>query len=387
MTQPFCVLPFIQFANNVEGMYQACCISNVTEYDIAKLKPMDFFNSEYMKGLRKDMLSDKVTTRINGTCTKCLFNEKVSGTSKRTKNNEEVTIPDDIIQKALNEEDIVPKEIEYLKLKIYGNKCNLRCYMCSPTSSSKVAADWKKHGEWNRPAIINPFLRMDKDFLYEGIEEVLPYLDMLELVGGEPFMFPELEGFMKWIIEKGYAENLKLRFITNGTRTNQKIFDLFDEFKRIEIILSVDAYGKKDDYIRDLSNWNTKLKFLDMCLKNKKIKMSYSNTYTWMNIGHLPELWKFFYDEYGIEMRLNNPVSYPPYFAAVHLPHDIKQYYIENMYTFEFTNKESLMQTLTTYGDPWMFERGMKRVKQLDKRRNRSLLDEFPEFEKYYNEA
>lgn len=382
--KPYCKLPFIQFANNVEGKYQACCIATVSEYHVSNVKPMDFFNSEYMKGLRKDMLSGKMTDRISGTCKKCISNEKISGTSKRIDNNEKATVSDDSIAKSFIGEDIKPTSIEYLKIKIYGNKCNLRCYMCSPISSSKVAADWKKHGEWNKPAIINPFKDMDPEFLYDGLAEVMPYLEMIEMVGGEPLMFPELIDFMSWLIDKGYSENLTLRFITNGTIIDPEIFSYFKDFKKIEIIVSIDAYGKKDDYIRDLSNWETKIKFIELC-RSMDIHLAYSNTFTWLNIGHLPELWHFFNDTYGVNLRLNNPVSFPAYYNAVHLPKDIKDYYLENTFNTEFTNKKALKKILETEGDHDLFMQGMARTKQLDIRRGNNLLEQFPEFEKYYN--
>lgn len=384
--KPYCTLPFIQFANNVEGKYQACCIANLTDYTITKTKPMDFFNSEYMKNLRKDMLGDEITDTISGTCKKCIHNERVSGRSKRIDNHRS-TVSDDTIQKSLNGEDITPTQIEYLKLKIYGNKCNLRCYMCSPISSSKVAADWKKHGEWNRPAIINPYQEVDPNFLYEGLDEVIPYLDMIELVGGEPLMFPELLDFMGWMIDRGYAEKLTLRFITNGTIVDPEIFSYFKDFRKVQMIVSVDAYGKKDDYIRDGSNWNTKLQFIKYCRQTPNLIMSYSNTFTWLNIGHLPELYHFFKDEFGVELSLNNPVTYPEYFQAVHLPEDIKQLYLDTTFQSEFRNKESLTQILKTPGDPEQFKAGIKRVKQLDERRGNYFLEQFPEFEKYYNAA
>lgn len=384
--KPYCTLPFIQFANNVEGKYQACCIANLTDYTITKTKPMDFFNSEYMKNLRKDMLGNEITDTISGTCKKCIHNERVSGRSKRIDNHRS-TVSDDTIQKSLNGEDITPTQIEYLKLKIYGNKCNLRCYMCSPISSSKVAADWKKHGEWNKPAIINPYQEVDPNFLYEGLDEVIPYLDMIELVGGEPLMFPELLDFMGWMIDRGYAENLTLRFITNGTIVDPEIFSYFKDFKKVEMVVSVDAFGKKDDYIRDGSDWNTKLQFIKYCRQTPNLRMSYSNTFTWMNIGHLPELYHFFKDEFGVELGLNNPVTYPEYFQAVHLPEDIKQLYLDTTFQSEFRNKESLTQILKTPGDPQKFKDGMKRVKQLDERRGNYFLEQFPEFEKYYNAA
>lgn len=384
--KPYCTLPFIQFANNVEGKYQACCIANLTDYTITKTKPMDFFNSEYMKNLRKDMLGNEITDTISGTCKKCIHNERVSGRSKRIDNHRS-TVSDDTIQKSLNGEDITPTQIEYLKLKIYGNKCNLRCYMCSPISSSKVAADWKKHGEWNKPAIINPYQEVDPNFLYEGLDEVIPYLDMIELVGGEPLMFPELLDFMGWMIDRGYAENLTLRFITNGTIVDPEIFSYFKDFKKVEMVVSVDAFGKKDDYIRDGSDWNTKLQFIKYCRQTPNLRMSYSNTFTWMNIGHLPELYHFFKDEFGVELGLNNPVTYPEYFQAVHLPEDIAQLYLDTTFQSEFRNKESLTQILKTPGDPQKFKDGMKRVKQLDERRGNYFLEQFPEFEKYYNAA
>ena len=57
--------------------------------------------------------------------------------------------------------DLTPTDMDSFKIKIFGNLCNLKCTMCNPNASSKIAAEFKKHGEWNKPAIINPSKQMD----------------------------------------------------------------------------------------------------------------------------------------------------------------------------------------------------------------------------------
>ena len=393
--KPWCPLPFVQFANDVTGRYQACCIASRTNQYLSDVKPMDFFNSDYMKQLRYDMLNDTPSELVSWTCKKCIKQESDSGFSKRTDNLGKILsttanniIDDESIEKVLNKEDLAPTHIDHLKLKIYGNKCNLRCVMCSPDSSSKIAAEMKKYKEYNGPTIINPYADTDPKFLYEGLGEILPYLNMLELVGGEPFMFPELPDFMRFLIDSGYARKLKLRFITNGTIIDPEIMAMFKWFKRIDIVLSVDAYGKKDDYIRDLSNWEDKVKFIKTCSIFKNLTMGFSNTYTWINVGHLYELYEYFYLTFGISLPLNNPVTYPICFQAVNLPDDIREIYLKNYEDKQWPNKEVFINLLTSpNADHGRFMEGMTYLKKLDKRRGKYLLDQFPEFEKYYNEV
>ena len=57
-------------------------------------------------------------------------------------------------------------------------------------------------------------------------------------------------------VEKGYAKNIDIHYNTNGTQLPQKeIFDLWKNFKRVEIAFSIDDVGQPFEYQRHPAKW------------------------------------------------------------------------------------------------------------------------------------
>ena len=57
-------------------------------------------------------------------------------------------------------------------------------------------------------------------------------------------------------IAEGYSKNITIRYHTNGTVMSPKILQLWEQFKAIDVCISMDSWGKKNDYIRYPGNWN-----------------------------------------------------------------------------------------------------------------------------------
>jgi len=154
MIKPYCILPFVQFSTTASGNYQACCIANHQEENIIDITPMDFFNGDHMKQLRWDMLQPGEPSQlIKDTCFKCIENEINSGNSKRIQNyyttndfKKNALNPSSLNKIAENKDyNLEPTDMDSFKIKIFGNLCNLKCTMCNPKVSSRIAAESKKH--------------------------------------------------------------------------------------------------------------------------------------------------------------------------------------------------------------------------------------------------
>ena len=79
-------------------------------------------------------------------------------------------------------------------------------------------------------------------------------------------MIPEHYNILQFMVDEGYAKDCCLRYNSNGTELNEKLFVLWSKFKEVTFNFSIDAYGDKNDYIRYPSEWNTiakNLKTLD----------------------------------------------------------------------------------------------------------------------------
>ena len=392
--KPFCVLPYVQFSTTVSGDYQACCIAKQQKENIIDISPLEFFNSNHMKQLRYDMLQENISPLIKDTCYKCIINEKNTGNSKRLQNlyttrDDKVGVLKQSTLKNISENkdvNLTPTDMDSFKIKIFGNLCNLKCTMCNPNASSKIAAEFKKYGEWNKPAIINPSNHMDMNKFLNDLKIVLPTTNQIEIVGGEPFLYPETFELVNWIVENDLAKNLEIRFVTNGMTENFDLFSLFKYFKQVTVMFSVDGFGKKDEYIRTGTNWEEKVMLMKNVAQIPKVKMSFSTTTQLLNIGYLDEIHDFITNTFGITPRLNNSLSFPNWARAVNVPKKIANKYLKRYENKRFNNKPYHIKTLSNDKERHhhLFEYAIKRYKQFDKRRNTNLLDVYPEFEAYY---
>ncbi len=61
---------------------------------------------------------------------------------------------------------------------------------------------------------------------------------------------------LEYCVQKGFAKNIDIHYNTNGTQLPpQDIFDLWSNFKRVEIAFSIDDVGEQFEYQRHPAKW------------------------------------------------------------------------------------------------------------------------------------
>ena len=246
-------------------------------------------------------------------CSNCKNSEKVSGTSMRT-----------IWNHALNDYDIPmstivdPNNVYYLDLT-FSNKCNSKCMTCNPDSSDQWGKEYFEI--WGRPVgdinelnktTVNPNdINHLKIYIAEDntidIYNTYPNVTRIAFVGGEPTIMEEHTLFCQQLITGDRAKNITLSYVTNLTSITNSLIELWSHFKGIHLNLSIDGYGKVNDYIRYPFKWskiekNTRLLF-DLHKKEPhKYSLNLSHTVSMFNIIQSPKLlnwWCDLCDEYG----------------------------------------------------------------------------------------
>jgi organic radical activating enzyme len=266
----YCTYPWKQLFSDSYGVYMPCCMATVdhphngcwnsgkSDFPAPKvddISPSEYYYSDYMKQLRSDMRGGKTTPLIEKVCANCIKEEKEGREGSR--------IPQ------LNEP--LGRIIE-VKLRLYGNVCNLSCYMCRiKDSSSRIKqteklmqidpkfgemleydklTDEMKHGGVNYNVI-------------EDIKKLAPKIKKIYIIGGEPFIMPRHYEVLNALIETGQAKNIVLKYHTNLTKLEwegNNIFDYIKKFKGCEINWSLEALGERNNYIRFGSEWESNLK-------------------------------------------------------------------------------------------------------------------------------
>lgn len=330
-SKTFCVLPWIHLSSRPDGKMRTCCTSNassVQDPDSAKKIgggevgvvrtnngiPANFnhttleeaWNSDYMRNVRKLMLRGEKPA----SCIKCYKEEDAGHLSKRHWENKYWAERYDI-DSIVSETDVdgnIPVKIRYIDLRM-GSKCQLACVMCSPHDSS----GWIK--EWNEifPQIQNEKLKNTSQWENKGrvhgasynwhknnprfwteLFAQIPNMYQLYFAGGESLIIDEHYELLEECVKRGHAKNIELRYNSNAVEWRDDLFDLWKEFKRVRFHYSIDAYGKKNDYIRYPSNWQHQEEvFWKLDSTDDNVEITTATTIMALNVAYIPEFVKW----------------------------------------------------------------------------------------------
>lgn len=317
----FCVLPWIHLATRPNGDMRICCVANASgadsgDYTVGLVKkengepanfgtdlPTEAFNNDYMKSVRKTMLKGEVPA----SCLKCYEEEQQGIASKRIWETgtwhlqEQIDIKELIAETA--EDGEIPYNLKYLDLRL-GHTCNLKCIMCSPHDSSMWVPEHKKvfpifqsplikkQMDW-KPESFNNYWHENPKF-WEQVFEQIPNIRQLYFAGGEPLLIKEHKMFLQEIIRRGYADKIGLRYNTNGILVNDEIIEIWEQFKKVKVGISLDAIGDRVNYIRYPTDWSVVEQNL-WRLENTsdKIQTNIALAIQILNIKHVPEFIKW----------------------------------------------------------------------------------------------
>jgi MoaA/NifB/PqqE/SkfB family radical SAM enzyme len=333
----FCVLPWTHRYVSERGRIYPCAFSTESGSALKKENGEYFqlsdlsaaWNSLEMRTLRLEMLSGK---KPQG-CARCFRLEGFGLQSLREVANRAWSeeIADRVAQSSPSGE--APEWIDSLDLRL-GNFCNLRCRMCSPESSRKLAEEFRglhpelsesyfselKNLDWFRSAEAREILLKNKKNLRE-----------LHFAGGEPFLIPELKDFLKDLLDAGCAQDIILTFNTNLTVLPPGILDFFPHFKQVKIIVSLDAHGDLNDYIRFPSEFNkieNNLRLLDMNFHSYgRLLVCFHVTVQMYNVLLLDKLIQYVSRSFShfLPFPILSALHWPAYFAPMVLPDALKE--------------------------------------------------------------
>ena len=220
-----------QVCVRADGQYRLCCVSleDSNTENVKTHTPQEWLSSK----THKDAVESFAQGVWPDACKTCANREEQGLPSKRT------------------QADLGPG-ISHLDIR-FGNSCNLKCISCWEQSSSSIA---EEAIEMHKQGIIpvNNVLEIPNfNWASEAaIEQLVKYpLKEVYLTGGEPMMVKHLPMLLERL-----DSSIAIRFNTNGTIYNPKLEKLLKRFDIINMAVSIDAIGKRAEYIRYGSNWN-----------------------------------------------------------------------------------------------------------------------------------
>ena len=340
------------------------------------MKPSEFWHGEVRATALNNMFKGK---SVKG-CDQCYANEKNNTPSSRSFYN--------------TYDDTPSKDLPTMVDLDFSNFCNLKCLMCNPGRSSEWAKD--------RGDPDNGIKSISMD-LIDDLASISDNIEQMTIQGGEPSIMKEFEYYFECLDKKNILCNIDLQVITNATNVNTKFYRLLERFKSVRLSVSIDAFGKANNYIRWPSNFvqieknlikmselknNVKVEILNSL--NVLSMFNYHNFLTWCKKIELLYSKKGKY--FGVvPMKVLNPAQWSPFMAPKNLKDkfikDVKQFIQTDNLTHNSNFKTEIMMLINrmhkTNVNPQVIDLLKSNVKLLDTQRKIKITEFIPDFYKY----
>jgi organic radical activating enzyme len=218
----------------------------------------------------------------------------------------------------------------------FNNKCNLKCLYCGPFLSSAWALENEQHGIEDNTNYINDALYKKRlQEFYTWMEKHYLNLREFHILGGEPLIQQETFDCIDWMIDHPNVD-LDVEIFSNMQikpalfkRQMEKIKELVNACKTVEIVASIDCWGKESEYIRsglDLSTFTENMEHL--IYECPEIIPTMNWTVSSLSIHSTPELIKKVINWNdkckGRKISVNyNKVVHPEILDPHHLPEEV----------------------------------------------------------------
>ena len=411
VSKTFCVLPWTHLATYTDGSVLLCCVAknnlrlNLNETTLAKA-----WNSDVLMDVRQKMLRGQPVS----SCARCYSEESVGYESHRVAENKawERRFTKEWLQGRIDstqENGHLEETLVSVDLRL-GNTCNLTCVMCRPKDSSKWTGLAKKlensvrneglYHEWKGAAEINQsrFEWYKNSEFWQDLLSVLPSARQLILGGGEPMLLDEHLALIEACVSSGHAEHIQLRYHTNGTILDEKIFELWKHFKLVEIFVSVDAIGERNHYMRHPAVWSNIEKNLHKLdgYPHNNLRILLLCSVHLMSVFYLDEFAKWIEDQNfklvsaGTSGYFHPGVVHEPAYLSIQvLPENLKKIITEKVQAFESVSKNrspkigGILNFMNAADQSHLLTKSKEYIRSLDEARKTSFAKTLPELQEH----
>ena len=396
------MMPWIHLHTTPTGVAAPCCIAESCATDDgvgnSRTQSLDeLVNSDSMKQLRLDMLAG----RKNAECTKCYEHEKQGVKSFRQFSSDEWKHAfSDVIENTDLEDGSLKKfKMRYFDIR-FSNICNFKCRTCGSGFSTQWEQEDLKSGVFYAKVL-------PKNNNPKFLQNVIDQIDNMEVAyfaGGEPLITEEHYIILEEMIKRGKTD-IKLRYNTNLSNfkyKNKDILDLWSKFEHdVEIYASIDHYGKRAEYIRHGTVWETVEKNFIRAKHTGFINIQINTVLSAFNYLTIFDFYKYLIDnkmytpEDNIYTLYN--MSTPDFLTCHILPPELKEkgnqsikdaiaYMQSHGFRKEQIDQLEITEQWVNSKNTWAEHQAKFReeVKRLDALRDEDFMETFPEISKLY---
>ena len=320
----------------------------------------DAWNSDHLKRIRSDLLSGIEAPE----CSNCFNTEKLGKKSLRQSTFEKAWT---------SSIDINNPKIKFVDVR-FSNECNLKCLSCHSSKSNQIGLE---------EGLTHPTKTLD---IYNSLTDIASDLEEINFSGGEPLLHKDMYRLLDYLIVNGYSKNIRLKFSTNSTIFKEEFINIIQKFKAASIHVSIDNYGKRNEYIRFPSQWNS----IERNFKNYEKNLP-GNSRLIINqvVSNLSIVGiKEFYDWHNMQnfnfKFINHTILQKPLHLRCHIiPNNVKNSLIKDL-----QHIPKLKPILPYVMQPYSEEDKndfIEYIKRKDKLRGVNILDYCPEFEEWFS--
>ena len=428
-SKTFCVMPFVHQNLKQEGRVTACWRAQGDLGNNNKNTLTEIFNSDETKELRRAVLNnerpegcrscwDAEDSGVDSTRLQTLTNwdvvdNQLSFTDGETPKEGSAALEQCVLEQVEDDYSFPIRNLKSIEVR-FDNICNLMCRHCSPVYSSLWEKAVRKMPELDDASAgkrrESQHISLNADIVDE-VEKLAPHLEEILITGGEPLYHTKHFDFLKKL--EPYAHNITLNYNSNFATleyAGQSILPLWRKFKRVGVLVSVDADPKIYPYVRVHghidkveANIKTAMKELD------NLFLQTTCTTSVLNITRLTEVFEYFI---SLNTRVHaSLVQYPSQLNPRILPKEMKVKITEEWNAFVgnldyYLDKHNITsekrriyykeripkigKRLITYMNASdLFEKDWKNFmnfsKTQDTYHSTDILEYYPEFKEYWN--
>jgi hypothetical protein len=318
----FCLCPFLgSFYQSHRVVSEGCAKTTSTivpcsvfdwdgrtdDFDLIDNSILTTVNSPRWKDLRQQFLAGKYKNIPQ--CSTCHNADSLGGSAPRIGANKHFTehYTGDLIADI---QEIIDNDLETQRLVSLdwfpSNYCNYSCVMCAGGASSSRMTFEIKIDKIDRKIEIKS---VSDDFF-----QVLRSVEIINFTGGETLMQSQVVDIMQYMVDNKIASNKTIFILTNCSSDPDKFQFLFQHFRRVIFMCSLDGVGSVIEYQRRGCKWsvveNNSLKIL----KNTSLGSVINFVMTAINAPGAADFVDWLYQH-----SVSNGVSISPVFRSTYL--------------------------------------------------------------------
>jgi MoaA/NifB/PqqE/SkfB family radical SAM enzyme len=284
----FCILPFVHSCIWQTARAHPCCMNHYVLGELATNSIEEIYSNknDTLTNFRKPFLTDT----LHESCYKCKDIEDHGGNhSYRLESNRKYS---HLLKHFDTEEELINNEKIFLWDVRFSNLCNLKCLICQPIDSSRIAEEEQDGGLKNAFTDVDEFI----NYFEKHIDSVIE----MYFAGGEPLLIKDHYKILELLI-KYKKFDVNLRYNINATTIslgNKNVVDLWKQFKNVRISVSIDAGWEQFEYIRYGANWQeaiNNLKYIRTHAPNVQILLGV--VITILSLFYTKDLYNFLINE------------------------------------------------------------------------------------------